>query len=337
MKKNLLYIGNKLSHNSSTPTSIESLGFSLEQIGYHITYASGFKNKVLRLLHMLYATVSRAGSTDYILIDTYSTTNFWYAVAVGKVCQIFKLKYIPILHGGKLPQRHQKSPQRSKNLFNKAYKIIAPSFYLFNFFQKEGYNNVVYIPNSIAIEKYKFQERAIFKPNLLWVRSFSAIYNPLMALKILEILLEDYPGATLCMVGPDKDGSLKTCRQYAKIRHLPVIFSGKMEKKEWIELSKEYDIFINTTHYDNTPISVIEAMALGLAVVSTNVGGIPYLLDHDKNALLVNDDDIVAFAKAIKAIINDPAQSQILTLNAGKKVENFDWQVVKTQWTKILT
>ena len=204
-------------------------------------------------------------------------------------------------------------------------------------FLKEGYNNVVYIPNSIAIEKYKFQERAIFKPNLLWVRSFSTIYNPLMALKILEILLEDYPGATLCMVGPDKDGSLKTCRQYAKIRHLPVIFSGKMEKKEWIELSKEYDIFINTTHYDNTPISVIEAMALGLAVVSTNVGGIPYLLDHDKNALLVNDDDIVAFAKAIKAIINDPAQSQILTLNARKKVENFDWQVVKTQWTKILT
>ena len=49
-----------------------------------------------------------------------------------------------------------------------------------------------------------------------------------------------------------------------------VIFQGRLTKHEWVELSYNYDIFINTTNYDNQPISVIESMALGLPIISTN-------------------------------------------------------------------
>ena len=299
-------------------------------------YASGVKNKFLRLAHMLAATVLYSKKANYVLIDTYSTTNFWYAVSVAKLCSFLKLRYIPILHGGNLPQRYKKSPLNSEKLLKNAHKSVAPSPFLFNFFKKEGYNNLVYIPNSIDLSIYNFKKRETFKPKLLWVRSFAGIYNPLMALKVLEILLKNYPGATLCMVGPEKDGSLKTCQIYAKSRQLPVIFSGKLEKEEWVDLSKEYDIFINTTHYDNTPVSVIEAMALGLAVVSTNVGGIPFLLENEKDALLVDYDDTEAFAKAITVLINDSVKSQMLAFNARRKVEKFDWEVVKKQWIELL-
>ena len=299
-------------------------------------YASGVKNKLLRLVHMLAATVLYSKEADYILIDTYSTTNFWYAVSVAKLCTFLQLKYIPILHGGNLPQRYKKSPLNSDKLLKNAHKSVAPSAFLFNFFKKEGYNNLVYIPNSIDLSIYNYKKRETLKPKLLWVRSFAGIYNPLMALKVLEILLENYPDATLCMVGPEKDGSLKTCQEYAKSRQLPVIFSGKLEKEEWVDLSKDYDIFINTTHYDNTPVSVIEAMALGLAVVSTNVGGLPFLLENDTEALLVDDADTEAFAKAITVLINDSVKSQMLTFNARRKVEKFDWEVVKKQWIELL-
>ena len=299
-------------------------------------YASGVKNKLLRFAHMLGATALFAKKADYILIDTYSTTNFWYAVSVAKLCRFLQLKYIPILHGGNLPQRYKKSPLNSDKLLKNAHKSVAPSAFLFNFFKKEGYNNLVYIPNSIDLSIYNYKKRETFSPKLLWVRSFAGIYNPLMALKVLEILLENYPDATLCMVGPEKDGSLKTCQEYAKSRQLPVIFSGKLEKEEWVDLSKDYDIFINTTHYDNTPVSVIEAMALGLAVVSTNVGGLPFLLENDTEALLVDDDDTEAFAKAITVLINDSVKSQMLTFNARRKVEKFDWEVVKKQWIELL-
>ena len=109
-----------------------------------------------------------------------------------------------------------------------------------------------------------------------------------------------------------------------------------MSKKEWIELSKEYNVFINTTHFDNTPISVIEAMALGLPVVSTNVGGIPYLLEHNSNALLVNDDDISEMANQINRLFTEPDLANNLSEKGKESVRCFDWEIVKKQWIELL-
>ena len=76
-----------------------------------------------------------------------------------------------------------------------------------------------------------------------------------------------------------KDGSMEACKEYAAEEKLPVKFTGKLEKNEWIKISADAGIFINTSNIDNTPVSLMEAMALGLPVVSTNVGGIPYLIE----------------------------------------------------------
>src|SRR5690606_32388170 len=118
------------------------------------------------------------------------------------------------------------------------------------------------------------------KPRLLWVRSFSQIYNPVLALKIVEILKLKAMEVSLCMVGPDKDGSLQRCKEMATELNLPVSFTGLLSKQEWIALSRDFDIFINTTNFDNMPISVMEAMSLGMPVISTNVGGLPLLIEN---------------------------------------------------------
>jgi glycosyltransferase involved in cell wall biosynthesis len=101
-------------------------------------------------------------------------------------------------------------------------------------------------------------------------------------------------------------------------------------------LSKEYNVFINTTHFDNTPVSVIEAMALGLPIVSTNVGGIPFLVHNTSSGLLVNDNDDEGMTKAIKSLFNDKELGNKMIINARKTVENFDWNVVKYNWFEIL-
>ena len=93
MKKNLLYIGNKLSRHNSTVTSIETLGLLLENEGYNLFYASSRKNKVLRLSEMVYRTIQYRKKVDYVLIDTYSTYNFWYAFIISQLCRLFSLKY----------------------------------------------------------------------------------------------------------------------------------------------------------------------------------------------------------------------------------------------------
>ena len=335
-KPNLLYIGNKLSIHGNTATSIETLGSFLENEGYFIYYASCKKNKIIRMIHMFYSTLKYSRKIKYVLIDTYSTQNFWYAFIISQLCRILNLKYITKLHGGNLPNRLIQNPFYCKLIFKNAYKITAPSGYLLDAFKNSNYNDIIYIPNTIEVNSYPFLKRKNESPKLLWVRSFSKIYNPKMAILVASILKKDFLNITLCMVGPDKENLLKECIEYAKELNISVTFKGKLKKEEWIELSQDFTIFINTTHFDNTPVSVIEAMALGLPVVSTNVGGISYLLKNKENALLVNDNDAIAMTEAIKELYFNYDLANKISINARNYVENFDWNKVKYEWLKIL-
>jgi glycosyltransferase involved in cell wall biosynthesis len=334
--KKLLYIGNKLAEHGYNSTSIETLGSFLEEEGYQVYYASSKKNKFLRLLEMISATIKHSKNVDYVLIDTYSTKNFWYAFIISQLCRLLSLKYIPKLHGGDLPRRIVQSKFLSNLIFENAYINISPSYYLIEAFNRQGYKNIKYIPNTIDLRLYPQFDKQFKTPKLLWVRSFSTIYNPIMAIKVFMDVRKMFPDAELCMVGPKKDNSYEKTIQFAKQNNVAVKFTGKLSKEEWIALSANYNIFINTTHFDNTPISVIEAMSLGIPVVSTNVGGIPFLLEHDANALLVGDNNSEAMTRQIVRIFTEPELAENLCENAKNTINNFDWKIVKRQWLDLL-
>lgn len=336
MSKKLLYIGNKPSRSTGTVTTIETLSLLLASEGFEVVTASAAKNKAHRLLDMIITTFRQRKKVDFVLIDTYSTLNFAYAVAVAKLCRKYKVPYIPILHGGDLPNRLIRSPKLAKNLFGKAHVNVSPSHYLTEAFNKAGFDNVIYIPNTIEISNYPFLLRKEIKPKLLWVRSFSEVYNPMLALKVLQELLPKYPNATLCMVGPEKDGTLSLCKQFSQKEQLAVTFTGRLEKQAWIELSAQYDIFLNTTNFDNMPVSVVEAMALGLPIISTNVGGIPFLVEDRVNGLLVSPNDVKGFIQAIDEVIKQPEEAVLRTESARKKANTFDWENVKHKWLTLL-
>ena len=334
--KKILYIGNKLSKHGNTATSIETLGDFLENENYKVYYASSKKNKVLRMLDMISKTIYYARKINYVLIDTYSTTNFWYALIISQLCRILNLKYIPKLHGGDLPKRIKSNRILCNMIFKNAFINIAPSAYLYEIFLENNYKNIKYIPNTIEINKYKFENKIFDYPRLLWVRSFSSIYNPIMAIKVILKIKEKYPNAILSMVGPIKDESYTQTVDFANKNNVEVIFTGKLSKKKWTTLAKKHNVFINTTHYDNTPVSVIEAIALGLPVVSTNVGGIPYLLEHQQNSLLVNDDDYIDMVNQIKILFEKKEFTELLIKNGLDLVRDFDWETVKKQWKDLL-
>jgi glycosyltransferase involved in cell wall biosynthesis len=96
------------------------------------------------------------------------------------------------------------------------------------------------------------------------------------------------------------------------------------------------DVFLNTTRVDNTPVSVLEAMACGLCVVSTNVGGIPYLLQHGHDALLVPSDNAEAMAGAVRRILTEPGLAAQLSANARGTASGCDWSAVLPQWEALI-
>jgi glycosyltransferase involved in cell wall biosynthesis len=334
-KSKVLYIGNNLVKKTNYATSMDILSDLLISEGFTIHKSSSKSNKILRLLGMIYAIFRYKNKIDYVLIDTYSTSNFYYSLFTSQLCRLLNLHYLPILHGGNLPYRLHHNPKLSSLIFNNSFQNIAPSGYLKYEFEIKGYKTLL-IPNVIPILNYSFKERKKITPKLLYVRAFASIYNPTMAIEVLKELKKIYPEAILCMIGPDKDGTLKDVKHLINTYDLQdsVEITGVLPKKEWHEKSKDFDIFINTTNVDNTPISVIEAMALGLPVVSTNVGGLPYLIDNDKDGVLVDKEQPMLMANGIHKIIEENKSS--FAKKARSKVENFDWSVVRNQWLKLL-
>jgi len=141
------------------------------------------------------------------------------------------------------------------------------------------------------------------------------------------------------MVGPEKgDGSFELTQKVAQDLGVQgrVEYLGPVPKAKVPEALQRGDIFINTTNVDNTPVSVMEAMACGLCVVTTNVGGLPYLLEDGADALLVSPDDPHAMAQAIRRLKDDANLPGLLSKNARKKVEVFDWSNVLPQWELLL-
>jgi glycosyltransferase involved in cell wall biosynthesis len=315
---------------------LEEHGALLES-NFKIVYASGKKNKILRLLHMVITLLRWQRKADFVLISVYSTLNFYYAWLIALLCRGLGKPYIAYLHGGNLPARLLGSPRMSHMIFAHAYANVAPSGYLQAAFEKAGFKTRL-IPNFIQLVQYPFVQRSKIRPRLLWVRSFEKTYHPEMTLRVFAKIYPKYPDARLCMVGPDKDGSLETCKLLAETLGLSNVieFTGGLPKNEWIARAADFDLFLSTTQFDNTPVSILEALALGMPVVSTSVGGIPYLLEHGEDALLSPDGGVAAMVENLEKLLENPALAARLSQNARRKAAKFDWKVVEEQWLKLL-
>lgn len=333
----VLYFGNMLSIHGKSPSFIEAIVPKLQK---HMDIAaySNKANKLSRLFDMIFGFYRHKSRCELVLIDCYSSTAFWYVVFVSTLARWHKVPYVPILHGGDLPSRLKSWPRVCKFVFSYSKTNVSPSLYLKEHFSKAGFQ-VTYIPNFIELEQYPFLKRVSLKPKLLWVRAFHRVYNPTLAIDILKLLSVKFSNTILCMIGTDKDGSMEEVKSkaYAEGVSHQLEITGYLSKDEWRSKSKEFDIFINTTNFDNMPVSVVEAMALGLPVVSTDAGGLPYLIHHMDDGIIANKGDAASFVEAIEKLVLEPELASKLSGNARLKVEGFDWAVVRNQWRDLIT
>jgi len=334
-KRTIVYIDNFLAEHGATPTTGVTLTRLFEQEGYKVVRAGTKISKRARLFEMLGAIRRNRGAI--ILIAVYSTSAFYFAWTCARLCRLLRVQYIPCLHGGNLPQRISNNPGLCAQIFAHSQTNVVVSGYLQASLNQHGWPSIL-IPNSINIAQCPFLHRSTVQPKLLWVRSFHHIYNPQLAVQLVKVLTTTYPAVTLTMVGPDKDGSLDTCQKLAVELGVSdkITFTGRLTVNEWVALSASHDIFINTTNFDNLPVSVIEAMALGLPVVSTNVGGLPYLVNNEHNGLLVNPNSVDEFVTGVQRILSNSSFTGALSVEARNTAENFSELQVMQLWNELL-
>jgi glycosyltransferase involved in cell wall biosynthesis len=215
-------------------------------------------------------------------------------------------------------------------IFRQANKIIVPSRYLeFVFLQNRISTEI--IPNIISSELPRRPSRESKTPHLVVNRNFEPMYNLPCALRAFAMVQAVIPEARLTLIGEGPQrAELEKLVQNLGLQH--VQFTGKLKNPEVIRKLLDCDVMLNPTNVDNMPISVIEAMALGLPVVSTNAGGVPYLIENKVTGILVKRNDHQAMARAALRLIKSPALRKRLIKNARQVTKGFRWERVWPLW-----
>jgi glycosyltransferase involved in cell wall biosynthesis len=334
----VLLVGNFLSSSTGVRSVCEDLAIRLAANGWPVVTTSAKPGRIARVGDMVATVWRNQRDYDVAHVEVYSGSAFLWAELVCESLNLIGKPFVLTLHGGNLPAFAERRFRRARRLFESASIVTTPSEFLRE--RMTRYRaDLILLPNPTDIDSYHFRPRVNPSPNLVWLRAFHEIYNPNLAPRVVALLTEEYPEIHLTMIGPDKgDGSLQKTKRSATdlgVAHR-ISFHGPVPKGEVPLWLNHHDIFLNTTNIDNTPVSVIEAMACGLCVVSTNVGGIPYILDDGCDALLVPPDDAEAMASAVKRILIDRSLSAGLTDKARQKAESFDWPEILPQWEQIL-
>ena len=338
MNRSVLLVGNFLSSSRRNQSVSEELAARLSAAGWYVVTTSSRFNRLARLLDMVSTSWHQRHLYEVAHVDVFSGQAFLWAESVCWVLRMIGKPYVLTLHGGNLPAFAQRWSGRVQRLLHSAAAVTAPSLFLLQ--EMRPYrSNIRVLPNPLDLNSYRFRIRKRPQPHILWLRALHSIYNPSLALKAMALLDVDFPNSRLTMVGPDKgDGSLQRLQQLlARLGFAErVTLPGGVPKSEVPKWMNEGDIFLNTTNVDNSPVSVLEAMASGMCVVSTNVGGIPYLLENERDGLLVPPDDPEAMAMAIRRLLTEPTLAERLSASARKKAEQYDWSVILPQWEALL-
>jgi glycosyltransferase involved in cell wall biosynthesis len=170
------------------------------------------------------------------------------------------------------------------------------------------------------------------------MRGFHSIYRPWLAVEAIVHLKNEFANLTLVMSGGNKhDGSQEKTELFIKNNAIEeyVKITGFIVRPSLEDYLIHSDILLNMPIIDNTPVSVIQAMACGLCIVSTNVGGLPYLIEDEIDGLLIPPNNSKAMAKAVRRILTEPGLAPKLSANARAKAEQFDWSIMLPKWEEI--
>jgi glycosyltransferase involved in cell wall biosynthesis len=234
-------------------------------------------------------------------------------------------------HSGECRDHLQRS-FTARRVLKETDRLVVPSGYLVDVFGEFGLSAQP-IPNIVEVSQFSFRARRPLRPHLVCTRGFHPYYCVDVVVRAFAEVQRTFPDARLDLVG---GGPLE-----AEVRDLVrnmkltgVDFKGVVAHHEIGRFYDEADIFINASRLDNMPVSILEAFASGMPVVSTQPEGMSYLVDHGRTGLLSPTRDAAALARNVIRILEDSELAEHLIENARQELQRYSWPVVREQWLK---
>lgn len=270
--------------------------------------------------------VIQISSTAYYSFFLWSTPAILAAKLFGKQALLY-------CHSGKALGYLQKWHRTAIPIMRLADKIAVPSDYLVDVFASFGLPaRAIY--NFVDVESFRFRERRPLRPLFLSNRSFEPLYNVACVLRAFALVQQRLPEARLTIAG---DGSLRgeLEKLVRDLRLRNTEFVGPVPHEKMPALYDSTDILLNASNIDNMPLSIIEAFAVGMPVVTTNAGGIPYIVTDGETGLLVEREDQQAMAEGALRLLADEELALRIMRNGLDECRKYSWAAVRDKWLKI--
>lgn len=212
-------------------------------------------------------------------------------------------------------------------------EIAVPSGYLVDMFaQFELVSRA--ISNFVDMDRFSFRERSPLRPVFLSNRNLEPLYNVGCVLRAFAIIQRRWREARLIVAG---DGSqrneLETLARELGLRNIE--FLGRVAPEQMPLLYSATDVYLNSPDIDNMPGSIIEAFASGLPVVTTDAGGIPYIVSHESTGVMVHCGDYRGMATLALRLLDDQSFAGRMTSRARQECRKYQWDEVKSDWLKL--
>lgn len=246
------------------------------------------------------------------------------------LAKLFRKKVILHLHGGKFEEFYNLYPTYCHFICNKADCIVGVSMYLCNILNKMKINNNIKVIYN-AIDKPLFKKNTLER-KILNITFLGAIVENKGIFDILECIENNksyFKDKVIFHIGGvGEETKLQSIINKFNLHNI-VKYHGWMNRKEKELLLSETDIYLQPSYFESLGIAIIEAMGYGIPIIASNTGGIPELVQNEKNGFLLQPGSIDDMFIALKKLIENDILRKEFGINSLNKSRMFTYHCMK--------
>jgi len=267
------------------------------------------------------------------VVHVFSASYSSFLLAPLPAVIVAKLLGRPVIlnyHSGEAPDHLRRSALARRVMRDWVDLNVVPSTFLREVLASFGIHARI-VTNTVDLRRYAYRPREPLGARMLSTRNFEPLYNVAATLRAFARVQARRPDASLTLVGSGSlEGSLRALASQLNLRN--VTFTGRVPPSEIHRYYADADIYVQTPDIDNMPLSILEAFASGLPVISTNVGGVPAMLTHGVHGLLAPPNDDEAVAGLVMTLLDAPDYARRLAADAATTCDLYEWPVARNGW-----
>lgn len=302
---------------------------------YNIRYIETYtdKNKVCKVLKAISAYLKFLlylifWKPDLVHIHSSFNGSFYRKLPFIYLSSWWHKPVVNHVHGSAVDELYVNAGEKKKrlveNVFNKCDKLIVLSDEWKQVFEQFiNSNKIVVIENYSILHDENRNKKDSRQIKILFLGFLSKAKGCYDIPLIVKNVVEEFSNVEFILAGDGNPVEVSHIKSLIELNHLQKYISLpgwiRDEKKE--KALSEADIFMLPSYGEAMPMSILEAMGYGLPVISSNVGGIPQLIQQNVNGMMCDPGDIEGFTGALKTLLKDKDLMKTMGNNSLKIIE----------------